>query len=101
MFLEALILGIIIGLVRKGKLSRLEYVNFSCKPFIYIAALLYLSIIVMNLGLFNYSSSLYSVFLLLSYIFTGLFLTANISMKFVAIPLIGLSMNLLAFIKRF
>ncbi len=100
MFLEALTLGIIIGLVRKGKLSRLEYVNFSCKPFIYIAALLYLSIIVMNLGLFNYSSSLYSVFLLLSYIFTGLFLTANISMKFVAIPLIGLSMNLLAFLSN-
>lgn len=98
MFLEALILGIVIGFVRRGKVSRLAYVHFSGKPLIYISALLYLAIVIMNLGLFNYSSSLYSFFLLLTYILTGLFLIANISMKFMAVPLVGLSLNILAFL---
>lgn len=98
MFLEALILGIIIGFVRRGKISRLAYVHFNGKPLIYISALLYLAIIIMNLGLFNYSSSLYSIFLILSYVLTLLFLIANISMKFMFIPLIGLLSNSLVFL---
>lgn len=98
MFLEALILGIIIGFVRRGKISRLAYVNFNGKPLIYISALLYLAIIIMNLGLFNYSSSLYSIFLILSYVLTLIFLIANISMKFMFIPLIGLLSNTLVFL---
>lgn len=98
MFLEAFILGIVIGFIRRGKISRLAYVHFSGKPLIYISALLYLAIVIMNLGLFNYSSSLYSIFLLMTYIFTGLFIIANISMKFMAIPLIGLGLNVLAFL---
>lgn len=98
MFLEALILGIIVGYIRRGKISRLAYVRFSARPLIYLSALLYLAIIIMNLGLFNYSSSLYSVFLLLSYIFTILFIIANISMKFMAVPLVGLGLNLLVFL---
>ncbi|WP_313339408.1 DUF5317 family protein [Sedimentibacter sp.] len=98
MFLEALVLGIIIGFLRRGKISRLAYVRFNFKFLIFISALLYLAIIVMNLGLFDYSSNLYSIFLLMTYIFTGLFLIANLSMKFMAIPLIGLGANLLAFL---
>lgn len=100
MFFEAIILGLIIGFIRRGKISRLAYVHFNWKTLIFISALLYLAIIVMNLGLFNYSSPLYSIFLLLSYVFTGLFLIANISMKFMAVPLIGLSLNLLAFLSN-
>ncbi len=98
MFLEALFLGMIIGLIRRGKLSRLAYVRFNFKFLLYLSALLYLAIIVMNLGLFDYSSNLYSIFLLITYILTGLFLIANISMKFMAIPLIGLGSNLLVFL---
>lgn len=98
MFLEALILGIVIGFIRRGKISRLAYVHFSGRPLIYISALLYLAIIVMNLGLFDYNSSLYSIFLILSYIFSALFIIANISMKFMFVPLIGLGLNLLVFL---
>lgn len=98
MFLEALILGIIIGIIRRGKISRLGYVNFNAKPLIYISALFYLAIVVMNLGLFNYSSPLYSVFLMITYISAGLFIIANISMKFMVAPLIGLGLNLLVFL---
>jgi hypothetical protein len=59
MFFEALILGIVIGYIRRGKLSRLSYVNFSFRFLIYISALFYLGIIVINLGLYDYESFLY------------------------------------------
>ena len=98
MFLEALVLGIIIGFIRRGKLSRLSYVNFSFRPLIYISALFYLGIIVINLGLYDYDSFLYSAFLIGSMVFTGLFLIANIHIRFMFIPLVGLALNLLSFL---
>lgn len=97
MFLEALILGILVGYIRRGKISRLSYVNFSFKPLIYISALLYLGIIIVNLGLYDYESFLYSAFLIGSMILTGLFLIANLSIKYMFIPLVGLGLNLLSF----
>lgn len=98
MFFEALILGVIVGYLRRGKLSRLSYVNFSYRPLIYISALFYLGIIVINLGLYDYDSFLYSGFLIGSMILTGLFLIANISIKFMFVPLIGLALNLFSFL---
>ena len=98
MFFEALILGVIIGFLRRGKLSRLSYINFSYRPLIYISALFYLGIIVINLGLYDYDSFLYSGFLIGSMVFTGLFLTANLSIKFMFIPLVGLALNLFSFL---
>lgn len=98
MFIEALILGIIVGLIRKGKIARLAYVTFNMKPLIYISAILYLSIIIMNLGLFDYSSVLYTAVLTLSYIFVGVFLIANLNIKFMFMPLIGFCLNLLVFL---
>jgi hypothetical protein len=98
MFFEALILGIVIGYIRRGKLSRLSYVNFSFRFLIYISALFYLGIIVINLGLYDYESFLYSTFLIGSIVLTGLFLIANLSIKYMFIPLIGLALNLLSFL---
>lgn len=98
MFFEALILGTVIGLIRRGKISRLAYVHFSGRPLIFISAVLYLGIIIMNLGLYDYSSFLYSGFLLASFVLTLIFLILNISMKFMFIPLGGLFLNLLVFL---
>jgi len=98
MFIEAIILGIIIGLVRHGKVSRLSYMNFNMPFLIYIAAALYICIIIMNLGLLDYSSFLYTAFLIISYILVGTFLIFNIEFKFMFITLIGLLTNLLCFI---
>lgn len=98
MFFEALIFGIIIGYVRRGKISRLSYINFNYRPLIFISAILYLGIIVTNLGMYDYDSFLYSAFLIGSMIFTGLFLTANLNIKFIFIPLIGLTINLFSFL---
>ncbi len=98
MFIEALILGILIGLVRRGKIYRLSYVDFNMSPLIYISALLYISIIVMNLGLLDFNTFLYTAFIICSYILIGIFLIANISKKFMFVPIIGLCSNLLCFI---
>ncbi|MGB4439233.1 MAG: DUF5317 family protein [Sedimentibacter sp.] len=98
MFFEALILGVLIGFVRRGKIARLAYVNFNAKVLIYISALFYMGIIIMNLGLYDYNSFLYAGFLIVSFILTLLFLIANISTKFMIIPLIGLVLNLLTFL---
>lgn len=98
MFFEALVLGIIIGFLRRGKLSRLAYINFSYRPLIYLAALCYLGIIVINLGLYDYDSFIYSGFLIGSMIFTALFLIGNLGIKFMFIPLGGLTLNLFSFL---
>lgn len=98
MFFEALILGVLIGIARRGRISRLAYVHFSGRPLIYLSALFYLGIIIMNLGLYDYSSFLYAGFLLASFVLTMVFLLLNINMKFMFVPLAGLVMNLIVFL---
>lgn len=98
MFIEALILGIIIGLIRHGKIYRLSYADFNMSLIIYISALFYISIIVMNLGLLDFNTFLYTIFILISYILAGIFIIANISKKYMFVPLIGLCSNLICFI---
>ncbi len=98
MFIEALIIGIIIGLIKHGKVYRLSYVDFSMSLIIYISALFYVSIVIMNLGLLDFNTILYTAFLLISYALSCIFLLANISKKFMFVPLIGLCSNLVCFI---
>jgi hypothetical protein len=95
MFIEALIIGIIVGLIKRGKISRLAYVNFNLKFLIYMSAIFYLGIVVMNLGLYSFNSVLYSVFLVLIYLSAAGFIIANISQRFMFIPLLGLIFNLI------
>lgn len=98
MFIEAIIIGIIIGFFRKGKINRLSYIDFNMPILAYLSAFFYIGIIIMNLGLLDLSSFLYSIFLLVSYILIGLFIIANISKKYMFIPLIGFFLNFISFI---
>ena len=98
MFIVAVILGIVIGLIRRGKIYRLSYINFNMSPLIYIAALLYICIIIMNLGLLDYSSFLYTTFLVVSYILIAVFIIINLDIKFMYVALIGLCSNVLCFL---
>lgn len=98
MFIVAVILGIVIGLARHGKIYRLSYINFNMSPLIYIAALLYVCIIIVNLGLLDYSSFLYTAFLILSYILIAVFIIINMDIKFMFVTLIGLCSNILCFL---
>ena len=93
MIIEAIIIGIIIGTVRKGKLSRLEYLKINLSPLIILSLISYVSIIVMNLGSLDFNSSLYNVFLILTYALIIIVLTFNLDKKFMFLPLIGVMMN--------
>lgn len=100
MFLVAIFIGILIGLFRKGRFSRFEYAKFNLTSLLYVAVILYIAIIIMNLGLFDYNSSLYSIFLLVTYLFVAAFLATNLSTSFMFVPLIGIILNLIAFISN-
>ena len=93
MIIEAIIIGIIIGTLRKGKISRLEYLKLNFSPLIILALISYVSIIVMNLGSLDINSSLYNVFLVITYSLIIIVLTFNLDKKFVFLPLIGVMMN--------
>ena len=93
MIIEAIIIGIIIGTIRKGKLSRLEYLKINLSPLIILSLISYVSIIVMNLGSLDFNSSLYNVFLILTYALIIIVLTFNLDKKFMFLPLIGVMMN--------
>lgn len=98
MFIEAIIIGIIIGLFRKGKINRLSLIDFNMPALAYLSVFFYISIIVMNLGLLDLDSLLYSIFLLASYMLIGSFIIANIYKKYMFIPLIGFLLNFISFI---
>ena len=93
MIIEAIIIGIIIGIFRRGKLSRLEYLRINLSPLIIVALISYISIIVMNLGSLDFNSSLYNVFLILTYALIIIVLTFNLDKKFMFLTLIGVMMN--------
>lgn len=93
MIIEAIIIGIIIGTMRRGKLSRLEYLKINLSPLIILALVSYISIIVMNLGLLDFNSNLYNVFLIITYSLIIIVLTFNLDKKFMFLPLIGIMMN--------
>lgn len=93
MIIEAIIIGIIIGLIRKGKISRLEYVKINLSPFILLALISYIAIIVVNLGLLPIESNLYYVFLVSTYALIIIVLAFNLDKKFMFLPLIGVMMN--------
>ncbi len=98
MFIEAVILGVIIGIARRGKIYRLSYIHFNMLPLIYISALLYICIIIMNLGLLDYTSLLYTTFLIISYVLIFIFIIANMDIKFMFVTLIGLCSNIICFL---
>lgn len=98
MIIEAIILGIIIGLIRGGTFSRLGYINFRGSVFFLISLICYLMIVVMHIGNFEYNTNYYSIILLITYIFILIGLLVNIKMKHIIIIVIGCIMNLIVFI---
>jgi len=98
MFIEAIVLGIIIGIVRRGKIYRLSYIKFNMSPLIYISSILYICIIIMNLGLVDYSSFLYTTFLIMIYLLIFIFIVVNMEIKFIFVTLIGLCSNIICFL---
>jgi hypothetical protein len=93
MIVEAIIIGLIIGVIRKGKLSRLGYLKINLSALIIFALVSFISIIVMNLGLLDINSNLYNVFLVITYSLIIIVLAFNLDKRYMFMPLIGAMMN--------
>ncbi len=93
MIIEAIIIGLFIGAIRKGKLSRLGYLKINLSPLVILALVSFVSIIVMNIGLLEISSNLYNVFLVITYSLIIIVLTFNLDKRYMFMPLIGAMMN--------
>lgn len=89
MILEAIIIGIIIGYLKKGKLSRLKYLEIHLKPLLILSAISLLVIIVMNLGLFDFDSRIFTILFVLTYALTIIVIVFNLDKKYMFMPLIG------------
>lgn len=100
MILEAILLGIIIGYIRKGKISRLKYINFSAYFLIIIPIIIRIVLVIINLGLVEYSTDtdFFTILLTTSYILLVIGLIFNINLKYFFLILIGLILNTVCFL---
>lgn len=93
MIIEAIIIGLIIGAIRKGKLSRLGYLKINLSALLVLALVSFVSIIVMNIGLFDFNSGLYNIFLVITYSLVIIVLAFNLDKRYMFMPLIGVMLN--------
>lgn len=93
MIIEAIIIGLIIGAIRKGKLSRIGYLKINLSALLVLALVSFVSIIIMNIGLMEFNSGLYSIFLVITYSLIIIVLTFNLDKRYMFMPLIGVMMN--------
>jgi hypothetical protein len=93
MIIEAIIIGLIIGAIRKGKLSRLGYLKINLSSLVVLALVSFVSIIVMNIGLMDFNTELYKIFLVVTYSLIIIVVTFNLDKRYMFMPLIGVMMN--------
>lgn len=93
MIIEAIIIGLFIGVVRRGKLSRLGYLKINLSALVILALVSFISIIVMNIGLLDFNSNLYNIFLVITYSLIIIVLAFNLDKRYMFMPLIGVMMN--------
>lgn len=98
MIIEAFLIGIIIGYIRRGSLSKFKYMEFKLSFLILLAVLCHLAITVMNLGLIEFKTNYYVIALTAAYILTILVLTINLNYRYVIIIWLGSILNLISFL---
>lgn len=96
MIVEAILIGIFIGLIRRGSVSRLKHFEINLSPLLIVSILSIVAIVVMNLGKLDMSSNIYTVFLLASYGLLIIVLFFNLDTRYMFLPLIGTVMNFIA-----
>jgi hypothetical protein len=98
MVLEGLIIGILIGYIRKGELNRLGDISIKGKTFIIISLLIQMSFLLLNTGLLDLKFNYYEIVLIVSYIFILIALIMNWKIKYIPVVFIGALLNLISFI---
>jgi len=93
MIVEAILIGIFIGLIRKGSISRLKHFDMNLSPLLMVSMLSIVTIVVMNLGKLDMNSNIYTGFLIGSYALIIIVLFFNLDTRYMFLPLVGSIMN--------
>jgi len=96
--LEGLIIGILIGYMRKGELKRLGDLKIRGKTFIFLSFIIQMSFLLLNTGLLDLDFSYYEIVLAISYGFILISLVINWKIKYVPIIFAGSVLNISTFI---
>jgi len=96
--LEGLLIGILIGYMRKGELNRLGDVKIRGKIFVFLSLLIQMSFLLLNTGLLDLNFSYYEIVLAISYGFILISLLINWKIKYFPIIFVGSVLNFITFI---
>lgn len=95
MIIEAILIGIFIGWIRRGSIFRIKQLEINLSPLLIISMLSIIAIVIMDLGKLNMNFMIYDVCLILSYSLIIIVLFFNLDVKYMFLPLIGMIMNFL------
>ncbi len=98
MFLEGILIGILIGFIRRGSLKNIGNIEIKGKGLIIAAFIIQLSFLLLNTGLLDLDFDYYELILTGSYILILISLFLNFNIKFVPIVIIGGILNFLSYI---
>jgi len=98
LFLEGILIGILIGFIRRGSLKNIGNIEIKGKGLIIAAFIIQLSFLLLNTGLLDLDFDYYELILTGSYILILISLFLNFNIKFVPIVIIGGILNFLSYI---
>jgi len=93
LFIYAVIIGLIIGKVGRGKIERIGYENVRFPFLIVLSFLIQVSIFMLNVGLVTINDSLLDMLLVSSYASIILAILANLRIRYMVIVLTGAVFN--------
>ena len=98
MFFEGIIIGILIGYIRKGSLENIGNIEIKGKGLIILALFMQLSFLLLNTGLLYLDFNYYEHILTLSYILIFISLFLNWNIKFTPFIIVGGIINFVNYI---
>ncbi|HBH13630.1 MAG: Uncharacterized protein XD91_0481 [Clostridiales bacterium 38_11] len=98
MFLYAVIIGLIIGKLRKGKLEKIGYLTIQYPLLIVIGILFQLFVFILNIGLSDLGNNIRDGILIASYILIMSGILSNRSIKFMLLFFVGAAYNFIILI---
>lgn len=93
MFIYAVVIGLIIGKVGRGKIERIGYVNIRFPFLIILSFLIQVSIFMLNVGLVTINDRVLDVILVSSYGLVILAMLTNLRIRYMVIVLTGAVFN--------
>jgi hypothetical protein len=98
LFLEGIVIGILIGYIRKGSLKNIGNIEIRGKGLIILALFMQLSFLMLNTGLLDLDFNYYEHILTISYVLILISLFLNWNIKFIPVVIAGGLINFITYI---